>query len=45
MRELWITHMEMLNKEQLRRLVCRLFGRTGISDDEFIRLCNEYKEA
>jgi len=45
MREQWITHMEMLNERQLRRLVCRLFGRTGISNDEFIKLCNEYMEA
>ncbi len=38
----WQEAMRLLDKVQLRWVIARLLGRSGLSDEEFVKICLEY---
>lgn len=40
----WNEIMNTLNERQLQLVCCKLLGRSGISDAEFIEICNHFLE-
>ena len=38
----WQDSMHSLNRQHLEYVCCRLLGRSGMSDEEFIQMCNDY---
>jgi hypothetical protein len=39
--EAWQKALYSLNKRELTMVTCRLLGRSGISDEDFIQMCKE----
>ena len=40
----WNEALHALDMTRLRWVCCRLLGRSGISDDEFIQMCRDLLE-
>lgn len=40
----WQDALHSLNRQHLEYVCCRLLGRSHMSDEEFIQMCNQYLE-
>lgn len=37
----WLEAMNLLDERQLKWVIARLLGRSGLSDEEFVKICLE----